>query len=48
MLSLRDQTLVTVLAATDAVFIPDRDPTTRPRHQAICERRWSFPKRGIP
>ena len=48
MLSLRDQTLVTVLAATDAVFIPDRDPTTRPRHQVICERRWSFPKRGIP
>jgi len=39
---------VTLLAATDALFIPDRDPSARPRHQALGERRRAFPDAGIP
>ncbi len=45
-MDLHDKTLVTILAASDAVFIPDRDPTARPRHQVISERRWKFPERA--
>jgi hypothetical protein len=47
-LSLPDQIMLSILAATDAVFIPDRDPGARPRHAVICERRWALAKAGIP
>ena len=45
---LLDRIEVTILAATDAVFIPDRDPNANPRHQVISERRRTFPDRGSP
>ena len=47
-LSLSDQIMLSILAATDAVFIPDRDPKARPRHVVIYEHRWAFVKAGIP
>lgn len=43
-----DEILFAVLAATDAVFIPDRDPTARPRCVVIYERRRDFPHFGVP
>ena len=43
-----DEILFAVLAATDAVFIPDRDPTAHRRHVVIYERRRDFPHFGIP
>ena len=36
---LEDSTLIAILAATDAVFIPDRDPMAGRRHTVIRERR---------
>jgi len=36
---LEDSALIAILAATDAVFIPDRDPLASPRHTVIWERR---------
>ena len=47
-LSLNDSILVTILAATDAVFLPDRDPLLRPRHAVIYERRRDFAHSGVP
>lgn len=47
-LSLDDQVLLAVLAATDAVFLPDRDPLARPRHAVIGERRAAFQYSGVP
>lgn len=46
--SLPDQILLAILAATDAVFIPDRDPLAHPRHAVIYERRKAFAYSGIP
>jgi hypothetical protein len=43
-LNLEDLALLAILAATDAVFIPDRDPHA-PAHRAICERRAAA---GVP
>jgi hypothetical protein len=43
-----DEILFAVLAATDAVFVPDRDPTAHSRHVVIYERRRDFPHFGIP
>lgn len=47
-ISLSDQILLAILAATDAVFIPDRDPLARPRHAVIYERRKAFAQSGVP
>ena len=47
-LTLPDQILLAILAATDAIFIPDRDPLARPRHAVIFERRQSFRHSGVP
>lgn len=47
-MELDDQILVAVLAATDAIFLPDRSPLASRRHQVICERRRNFPTHGIP
>lgn len=47
-ISLPDQILLAVLAATDAVFLPDRDPLAHPRHAVIYERRRAFLHRGVP
>jgi len=47
-MELDDQILVAILAATDAVFLPDRSPISSPRHQVICERRKYFPTHGVP
>lgn len=46
--SLPDQILLALLAATDAVFIPDRDPLARQRHAVIHERRKMFRHGGVP
>ena len=46
-MELADQILLAVLAATDAVFIPDRDPLAR-KHRVIAERRAQFPGYGVP
>ena len=46
--SLSDQILVSILAATDAIFIPDRDPMMWPRHAVIYERRRNFTNAGVP
>lgn len=43
-MNLEDWALVAILAATDAVFIPSRDPRSL-RHRIICERRSAA---GIP
>jgi hypothetical protein len=43
-----DEILSAVLAATDAVFVPDRDPTAHGRHVVIYKRRRDFPHFGIP
>jgi len=42
---LEHSALIVILAATDAVFIPDRDPLARPRHTVIWERRQAA---GVP
>jgi hypothetical protein len=47
-LSLPDQIMLSILASTDAVFIPDRDPCTPRRHAAVCDRRLLFTQVGIP
>ena len=47
-MSLSDQIVLAVLASTDAVFLPDRDPSARPRHAVISTRRWSFSNAGVP
>jgi hypothetical protein len=47
-LSMSDQILLAILAATDAIFIPDRDPLARPRHAVIYERRKAYFQGGIP
>jgi hypothetical protein len=47
-ISLPDQILLAVLAATDAVFLPDRDPLAHPRHAVIHERRQAFVHGGVP
>ena len=47
-MSLSDQIVLAILAGTDAVFIPDRDPLARPRHAVISTRRWSFSDAGVP
>ena len=43
-----EQILLAVLAATDAVFLPDRDPLAHPRHAVIYERRRAFVHGGVP
>lgn len=43
-----DRILLGLLAATDAVFIPDRDPLSRKRHTVLWERRKYFRQRGLP
>jgi hypothetical protein len=43
-----DRILLGLLAATDAVFIPDRDPLSRKRHAVLWERRKYFRQRGLP
>lgn len=48
LLTLADRILLYLLAATDAIFIPDRDPLKRNRHAVIWERRKAFEQRGIP
>lgn len=45
---LADDILVTILAATDAVFIPDRDPLHRNRRRVLYERTRDYPARGVP
>lgn len=47
-LQLEDQLMVALLAATDAIFIPDRDPMSIDRHRVICERRQRYPTAGVP
>jgi hypothetical protein len=47
-MELDDQILIAVLAASDAVFLPDRSPLASPRHQVICERRKNFSTHGVP
>jgi hypothetical protein len=47
-ISLPDQILLAVLSATDAVFLPDRDPLAHPRHVVIHERRQGFVHGGVP
>ena len=47
-MELDDQILIAILAATDAIFLPDRAPQSSPRHQVICERRANFPTHGVP
>jgi hypothetical protein len=47
-ISLPDQILLAVLAATDAVFLPDRDPLAHPRHAVIHERRQALVHGGVP
>jgi hypothetical protein len=46
--SLPNQILLAVLAATDAVFLPDRDPLAHPRQAVIYERRRAFVHGGVP
>jgi hypothetical protein len=48
LLTFPDRILLSLLAATDAVFIPDRDPLRRNRHALLWERRKYFDQRGIP
>lgn len=47
-MELTNDILLAILAATDAVFIPDRDPMDFNRHVVIYERRRDFPDAGIP
>jgi hypothetical protein len=47
-LSMSDEILLAILAATDAVFIPDRDPLAHRRHAVIYERRQAFRHSGVP
>lgn len=46
-MDLIDNVLISILAATDAIFIPDRDPRHPVRHVALYERRRDFPMRGV-
>jgi hypothetical protein len=47
-MQLTDDILLAILAATDAVFIPDRDPMDFNRHTVLYERRRDFPDTGVP
>jgi hypothetical protein len=47
-MDLIDNVLISILAATDAIFIPDRDPCHPVKHVALYERRRDFPMRGVP
>jgi hypothetical protein len=47
-MELTDDILLAILAATDALFIPDRDPCDHNRHAVLYERRRDFPDAGIP
>ena len=45
---LNDQVLVSVLAATDALWLPNRHPGNRERDATVNLRRRDFPKYGVP
>ncbi len=47
-MELTDDILLAILAASDAVFIPDRDPMDCSRHAVLYERRRDFPDMGVP
>lgn len=47
-MDLADDILLSILVATDAIFIPDRDPRDHVRHVVLYERRRDFPLRGVP
>jgi hypothetical protein len=47
-MELTDEILLAILAATDAVFVPDRDPRDFRRHTVLYERRRDYPNAGVP